>query len=63
MCVALFRHARRTPLNGRLLAGNCFRCHGTNGQGPGFDRLNDKSAREIYRELREMKSDEVRRRR
>jgi cytochrome c553 len=44
--------------NGRLLASNCFQCHGTNGQGPGFERLSDKSAREIFKELREMKSDD-----
>lgn len=39
-------------LNGRLLASNCFQCHGTNGTG-GFDRLAGKSANEIYGELRE----------
>lgn len=38
-------------LNGRLLASNCFQCHGTNGTG-GFDRLAGKSAAEIYGELR-----------
>ena len=36
---------------GRLLASNCFQCHGTNGRGPGFDRLAGKSANEIYQEL------------
>ncbi len=39
--------------NGRLLASNCFQCHGTNGKGPGFDRLSDKSANELFRELKE----------
>jgi sulfide dehydrogenase cytochrome subunit len=43
------------PLNGRLLASNCFQCHGTNGTG-GFDRLAGKSANEIYGELREFAS-------
>jgi cytochrome c553 len=38
-------------LNGRLLASNCFQCHGTNGTG-GFDSLAGKSATEIYGELR-----------
>ena len=39
-------------LNGRLLASNCFQCHGTNGAG-GFERLAGKGAAEIYGELRE----------
>ena len=50
--------AAATPtgaLNGRLLASNCFQCHGTNGTG-GFDRLAGKSATEIYGELREFAS-------
>lgn len=42
-------------LAGRLLASNCFQCHGTNGSG-GFDRLAGKSANEIYGELREFAS-------
>jgi cytochrome subunit of sulfide dehydrogenase len=41
---------------GRLLASNCFQCHGTNGNGPGFDRLAGKSASEIYKELKEFQS-------
>lgn len=36
---------------GRLLASNCFQCHGTNGSG-GFDKLAGKSASEIYKELK-----------
>jgi cytochrome c553 len=36
---------------GRLLASNCFQCHGTYGRGPGFDRLTGESASEIYKEL------------
>lgn len=39
-------------LNGRLLASNCFQCHGTNGSG-GFDRLSGKSANETYKDLKE----------
>ena len=42
-------------LSGRLLASNCFQCHGTNGNG-GFDRLAGKSSTEIYNELREFAS-------
>lgn len=37
---------------GRLLASNCFQCHGTNGSG-GFDRLSGESADSLYNELRE----------
>lgn len=42
-------------LNGRLLASNCFQCHGTNGSG-GFERLAGNSANEIYSELKEFAS-------
>ena len=42
--------------NGRLLASNCFQCHGTNGKGPGFERLSGESASEIYKELKEFQS-------
>ena len=45
------------PPSGRLLASNCFQCHGTNGAGPGFDNIAGKSVDEIYKELREMKSE------
>jgi sulfide dehydrogenase cytochrome subunit len=41
---------------GRLLASNCFQCHGTNGKGPGFDSLAGKSSNEIYKELKEFQS-------
>ena len=40
---------------GRLLASQCAQCHGTNGQGPGFEELAGKSANELYNDLREMK--------
>lgn len=46
----------QTPPAGRLLASNCFQCHGTNGKGPGFDKLAGKSANEIYKELIEFRS-------
>ena len=46
---------------GRLLASNCFQCHGTDGRGSGtFERLAGKSAREIASELREMKAENKR---
>ena len=44
--------------NGRLPASNCFQCHGTNGRGPGFEELSDKSAHDIFKEVREMRSDD-----
>lgn len=48
--------ATQTP-PGRLLASNCFQCHGTNGRAiAGMERLAGKSAREIYGELVEMRS-------
>jgi cytochrome c553 len=43
---------------GRLLASNCYQCHGTNGRGPGFDELAGKSARELYKDLKEFQSGE-----
>ena len=41
---------------GRLLASNCFQCHGTNGKGPGFEKLAGKSASELYKEMKEFQS-------
>ena len=42
-------------LSGRLLASNCFQCHGTNGTG-GFEKLAGQSASEIYGELKKFAS-------
>lgn len=45
------------PPSGRLLASNCFQCHGTNGRAvSGFEKLAGKSASEISKELAEMKA-------
>jgi cytochrome subunit of sulfide dehydrogenase len=44
------------PPPGRLLASNCFQCHGTNGAGPGFENLAGKSARSIYEEMKELQA-------
>ncbi len=41
---------------GRLLASNCFQCHGTDGRG-GFEKLAGKSSRDIYNDLREMRAE------
>lgn len=50
--------AQVTVPKGRLLASNCFQCHGTNGRGPGFDSLAGKPASELFRELKEFQSGE-----
>ena len=42
--------------SGRLLASNCFQCHGTNGRGPGFDTLAGKSASELYKDMKEFQA-------
>ena len=45
------------PPPGRLLASNCFQCHGYDGKSSiGFERLAGESPSEIYNELREMRS-------
>ena len=54
--LSLGAHAQTAPPAGRLLASNCFQCHGTNGKGPGFDKLTGNSANEIYKELKEFQS-------
>ena len=41
---------------GRLLASNCFQCHGTNGNGPGFDKLAGKSARKLFKKMKKYQS-------
>ena len=41
---------------GRLLASNCFQCHGTDGKGPGFERLAGGSASEIYNEMKKFQA-------
>lgn len=57
LCVVQSVSAAKAPTEpGRLLASNCFQCHGTNGNGPGFERLAGQSANEIYNEMKEMQS-------
>lgn len=41
---------------GRLLASNCFQCHGTDGRG-GFDEIAGKSPSEIVNKLKEMRAE------
>ncbi len=54
--VAGLAQAQTTSTTGRLLASNCFQCHGTNGKGPGFDTIAGKSANEIYQDMKEFQS-------
>lgn len=54
--LSLGAQAQTAPPSGRLLASNCFQCHGTNGTGPGFDKLAGKSFNEIYKELKEFQN-------
>ncbi len=57
LCVSAAQVAQaQVAQPGRLLASNCFQCHGTNGKGPGFDSLAGKSTNEIYKELKEFQS-------
>lgn len=43
------------PPPGRLLAAQCFQCHGTQGQAvSGFESIAGKSSGEMYKELLEM---------
>ncbi|HWR80825.1 MAG TPA: c-type cytochrome [Pseudomonas sp.] len=57
---SLYASAQTTttaPPAGRLLASNCFQCHGYNGKSSiGFERLAGESVSEIYNELREMRT-------
>lgn len=46
----------QTAPAGRLLASNCFQCHGTNGKGPGFDAIAGKTPGEIYKKLLEFRA-------
>lgn len=48
--------AHAAPPAGQLLASQCAQCHGTNGNGPGFDEIAGKSAGDLYGDLREMKA-------
>ena len=53
---ALVPASAQNPPPGRLLASNCFQCHGTNGKGPGFDDIAGESPNEIYQKLAEMRA-------
>jgi cytochrome c553 len=53
--VAPTSSAQAVP-SGRLLASNCFQCHGTNGRGPGFDAIGGKSSAELFEKLKSFQS-------
>ncbi len=55
-CLAATAPFAQTPPPGRLLASNCFQCHGTDGKGPGFERLAGKSASALYNGLKQFQS-------
>jgi cytochrome subunit of sulfide dehydrogenase len=48
-----FAQTAAAPPAGRLLASNCYQCHGTNGSG-GVENIRGESVNEIYNELKEM---------
>jgi cytochrome subunit of sulfide dehydrogenase len=59
---ALPAHSQGLPAfdtPGRLLASNCYQCHGTNGRNGAWERLAGMSAREIVEEMNEMKAERV----
>ena len=38
---------------GKILASNCFQCHGTDGKGGPFDGIAGEPAAELFKELKE----------
>ena len=48
-----------TPPPGRLLASNCFQCHGTNGRNGAFERLAGMSEREMFEEMKELQREDT----
>lgn len=48
----------QTVVPGRLLASNCFQCHGTEGRPvAGLEELAGESASSLYEEMLELRSD------
>lgn len=62
LLAALFAYSQTAsaapPHPGRLLASNCFQCHGTDGRG-GFEELAGKSSSSLYEEMKEFQSKPV----
>lgn len=44
------------PPAGRMLASNCFQCHGTDGQSGAFDQLAGDSASDMYKKLKDQQT-------
>jgi sulfide dehydrogenase cytochrome subunit len=42
---------------GRILAGNCFQCHGTNGRGGPWEGIAGESSAKLYSELKELQTE------
>ena len=56
-CAPTRSHAQqRASPSGRLLASNCFQCHGASEASPGFKKLTGKSANKLLKEMREYRS-------
>ncbi len=56
-CVSAPSQAQqRTSPPGRLLASNCFHCHGPSDVSPGFERLTGKSVNKLMKEMRKYRS-------
>lgn len=57
LAAVAFGQSGSQPHPGRLLASNCFQCHGTNGNALGdMRRLADRDADDIYEDLLEMRA-------
>ena len=57
LAAVAFGQSGSRPHPGRLLASNCFQCHGTNGNALGdMRRLADRDADDIYEDLLEMRA-------
>jgi sulfide dehydrogenase cytochrome subunit len=54
--LSLSPDALAAPPAGQTLAAQCAQCHGTNGNGPGFEDIAGKASNELYNDLREMKA-------
>lgn len=47
---------QRSSPPGRLVASNCFQCHGPSDASPGFERLTGKSVNKLMKEMRKYRS-------
>lgn len=55
LCSALPATAQTVPADGgRLLASNCFQCHGTNGSDGSFDALAGDGQQDNFNKLKDM---------